>query len=93
MQKFIRAAGLAIAHILGTRIVDQETGRDLGRAFLIPWRGKVHVIGLETPVRAVFLPQKRLTFWKQEIGFFTHPSPDFPKLSSAGSESATDKVD
>jgi hypothetical protein len=75
---WIRALGLAIAHTFGPRIVDQRTGKSLGRALLIPWRGKIHVIGLETAVRVLFLPQKRLTYWKQEIGFETHSQPDFP---------------
>ena len=74
----IRSVGLAIARTFGARIVDYETGRALGRAFLFPWRGKIHVIGLEAAVRPVFLPQKRLTYWKQEIGFTVHPPPNFP---------------
>ena len=73
----IRAAGLALVRRVGTRICDYETGRFLGRALLVPWRGKIHVIGLEATVRPVFLPQKRLTFWKQTLGFTTHLPPDF----------------
>jgi hypothetical protein len=82
MQKikmFVRAAALAIFRALGTTIVDAETGRRLGRAFLFPWRGTIKVIGLDVPVRPVFLPQTRLTYWKQELGFTTHPAPDFPR--------------
>ncbi|MEQ1850405.1 MAG: hypothetical protein ABMA01_02320 [Chthoniobacteraceae bacterium] len=82
MRKFkllIRAAGLAVLRALGTTIVDAETGARLGRAFLFPWRGTIKVIGLETPVRPVFLPQTRLTYWKQELGFTTHPAPDYPR--------------
>lgn len=78
MRMWIRALGLGMAHIFGTRIVDQRTGKSLGRALLVPWRGKIHVIGLETAVRVFFLPQRRLTYWKQEIGFETHSPPDFP---------------
>lgn len=78
MRMWIRSVGLAITRTFGAKIVDYETGRALGRAFLFPWRGKIHVIGLETAVRPVFLPQKRLTYWKQEIGFTVHPPPDFP---------------
>ena len=43
---------------------DYRTGEKIGRALLIPWRGKVHVVGLKEAVRVVFLPQERLTFWK-----------------------------
>ena len=85
MRKFFRSIGLALARAIGTRLVDFQTGRDLGRALIISWRGKIHVIGLETIVRPIFLPQKRLTYWKQEIGFTTHPPPDFPNVRSTSS--------
>ena len=51
MRKFIRAVGLSLARIFGTRVIDVETGRQLDRALLIPWRGKIHVIGLKKNVR------------------------------------------
>lgn len=82
MQKIkllIRAVGLSVFRALGTTIVDARTGARLGRALLLPWRGTIKVIGLETPVVPVFLPQTRLTYWKQELGFTTHPAPDFPR--------------
>jgi hypothetical protein len=69
---------LALARSVGSKIVDAETGRVLGRAFLIPWRGKIAVIGLDAEVKPVFLPQKRLTFWKHELGFTVQTPPDFP---------------
>ena len=78
IRRLIRGAGLAIAHAIGTRLVDLQTGRPLGRALVIPWRGKIHIIGLGKPVRPVFLPQKRITYWKQDLGFTLHPPPDFP---------------
>lgn len=77
----IRNLGLRLARLLGSRIVDCQTGKPLGRALLLCWRGKIHVIGLEKAVRLVFLPQERLTYWKQEIGFTVHPPPDFPNIS------------
>jgi hypothetical protein len=79
IKEFVRAAGLSIFRALGTTIVDAKTGARLGRAFLVPWRGTIKVIGLETPVVPVFLPQNRLTYWKQELGFTVHPAPDFPR--------------
>ncbi len=81
----IRGVGLRLFRLLGTTLLDYRTGKVIGRAFLLPWRGKVHVIGLETAVRAVFLPQKRLTYWKQEIGFTTQPPPDYPSERSTSS--------
>ena len=85
MRKFFRSIGLTLARAIGTRLVDFQTGHDLGRALIIPWRGKIHVIGLETIVRPIFLPQTRLTYWKQEIGFTTHPPLDFPNVRSTSS--------
>lgn len=79
-RSLLRAAGLGVARWLGSTVVDRRTGQPLGRALFLPWRGRIIVIGLGEqvhPVRAVFLPQQRLTYWKQEIGFSTLPEPDF----------------
>ncbi len=83
LRMFIRRLGLAAARSLGTEIKDHATGRSLGRAVIFAWRGRIHVIGLETPLKPHFLPQKRLTYWRQEIGFTVHPRPDFPSEPSA----------
>jgi hypothetical protein len=82
MKNLLRGIGLFLARLVGTRLVDFQTGRDLGKALIIPWRGKVHVIGPKQAVRAVFLPQERLTYWKQEIGFTTQPPPNYPNERS-----------
>ncbi|MGH8102379.1 MAG: hypothetical protein ACREIW_13845 [Chthoniobacterales bacterium] len=79
MRKLIRAIGLKIAHTIGTPVRDFRSGKSLGRALMFPWRGKIHVIGLKEPLRPMFQPQKRLTYWKQEIVFTEHPPPDFPR--------------
>ena len=74
----LRAVVLWVARLLGSRVTDPRTGRVLGRALLIPFRGKVHVIGLDAVVVPEFAPQERLTYWKQELRFTAHPPPDFP---------------
>lgn len=84
MRKLVRAIGLWLAHTFGMRITDSETGKTLSRAFVIPWRGKIHVIGLKAAVHPVFLPQKRITYWKQEIGFVAHPDVDFSRENFSG---------
>lgn len=89
----LRNFGVRLAQTLGTRILDQRTGRSIGRAFVIPWRGKIHVIGLEPPMRVSWIPQERVTYWKQEIGFTTHPPPDFPNERSTSSSARADKGD
>jgi hypothetical protein len=79
MRKLIRSVGLFLARFFGTRVTDFQTGRVLGRALIVPWRGRIHVIGLEAAARPMFQPQKRLTYWKQTIGFTAHVPPDFPR--------------
>jgi len=83
MKMMLRALGFRIIRTIGARIVDSASGKCVGRALVIPWRGKIHVIGLETPVRLVWLRQERLTYWRQEIGFTVHPAPDFPRETPA----------
>jgi hypothetical protein len=78
-RRFMRSVGMKLVHRLGTRLRDAETGEVLGRVLIVPWRGRIHVIGLEeVTVRPAFLPQQRLTYWKQDLGFTKVPPPDFP---------------
>ena len=82
MKRLLKAQGrrllLTIARWLGSEIIDQRTGRTIGRALLVPWRGKVWVVGLDTPMQPVFLPEERVRHGRQVIGFQSHPPPDFP---------------
>ena len=80
MRKILRAIGLAIVHTFGASIVDYRSGKSLGRALVVPWRGRIHFIGLESAIIPSFLPQKRLTYWKQELGFTVHVPPDFENV-------------
>ena len=79
LKRLVRDFGLAVLRACGTTTIDAETGANLGRAFLFPWKGSIKVIGLQTPVRPVFRPQTRLTYWKQDLVFTAHPPPDFPR--------------
>jgi len=89
MRGLIRNIGLGLARFFGTTIRDVATGNPIGRALLFTWRGRIHVIGLNTAVRPIFMPQKRLTYWKQEIGFSPHALPDFPNVSADSSGNET----
>ena len=64
------------------RVRDAATGEDLGKYLFIPWFGRLLVFGLGTandkPFYPIFLPQKRLTYSLQELGFQRHRQPDFP---------------
>lgn len=82
LSNVIRRIVLGLARRVGSKVTDAETGRVLGRAFLLPWKGRIAVIGLEAEVKPVFLAQQRLTFWKQDLGFTVHPPPDFPHEAS-----------
>ena len=93
--------GLLI-RVLGMRVRDVTTGKDLGKYLFVPWRGRILVFGLgsanDEPFYPVFLPQARLTYALQELGFQQHPLPDFPNernsrniaYASAGKESSKD---
>ena len=50
----------------------------VGPGAVDPLSRRVHVIGLDAIVVPEFVPQQRLTYWKQELGFTAHPPPDFP---------------
>lgn len=68
------------AKYLGMKIVDQRTGMPIGRALIIPWRGKIIVIpsNRDVYIRPEFLPRKTVRYRSQQIGFFTYDAPDFP---------------
>ena len=82
LSSVIRRIVIGLARSVGSKVTDVETGRVLGRAFLVPWKGRISVIGLDAEVKPVFLPQPRLTFWKQELGFTEQPPADFPHEAS-----------
>lgn len=86
----LRNVGLWAARTIGSELRDCETGKPFGKALVVSWRGRVYVIGLRAAVRPVFLPQKRLTYWKQELGFTMHPPPDFPNVRRAAGQSQRD---
>lgn len=81
----LRNVVVALARLVGSTLYDARNGRKLGRALIVPWRGRIHIIGLEaeTPVQLRFLTQERLTYWKQEIGFVVASAPDFPHEPAA----------
>jgi|GEM_PF-1898388 len=84
LTRIIRIILLRCAHTFGVRLKDQRTGESLGRVLIIPFRGKLWIIGLTASVRPEFLPQRRTTYWKQDLGFSTHPDPDFPSINRTG---------
>ncbi len=83
-QLFLRPLFLSIINMLSSNIRDVNTGEYIGRALLIPWRGRILILGEGVAGYAFvpkFCPQKRLTFWKCELGFTRHPAPDYHRES------------
>lgn len=80
-QRILRPLALGIINLLSSDIRDVDTGECIGRALLIPWRGRILILGAGVAGYALvpkFCPQPRLTFWRCELGFTRHPAPDFP---------------
>jgi hypothetical protein len=73
--------------MFGFKITEATSGEDLGKYIIIPWRGKLHFIGLDSshakPFYPVFIPQQRVTYWRQTLGFRVHPHPDYPNERNA----------
>ena len=82
MKLSVRNFCLRITDLFASEIKDCVTGESLGRGLFVSWGGRPWVIGHKglPPLIPRFLPQKRLTYWKQAIGFTTHERPDFPRL-------------
>jgi len=66
-----------LLRLLGSRVLDARSGRDLGRALLLPWRGQILVLAAESPLVPLPVGEHRMRYWKQGIGFTVHEPPDF----------------
>lgn len=78
IKSLIQPLFLKLIDLFASDIRDFETGEKIGRALLVPWRGQILVIGGQDALLIPkFLPQERLTYWKQELGFTTHRAVDF----------------
>lgn len=83
-KQLIRPLFLGLIDLLGSNIRDVDTGECIGRALLVPWRGRILVLGEGVAGYSLvpkFYAQPRLTFWKCELGFTRHPEPDYPHES------------
>jgi hypothetical protein len=67
----------------GRKIYNQQDGRLLGKAFFVPWKGSILIIGYTgiAPLRPITLPTQRLDYWRQTIGFTGPREPNFLKRS------------
>ena len=86
LKQSIRKILLWFVGLISKDIRDCITGEILGRGFLLGWGGAVWLIGYSgRPLIPRFLPQRRLTIWRQVMGFTSHPPPDFPSLAKDSS--------
>lgn len=93
LKQALRDVGVWFFRFVGSEIRDCRTGKILGRGLIFFWGGRVHLLGCDCALVPVPIPQKRLTYWKQSIGFTAHPEVDFPSQpSSYGLLGVPDKV-
>jgi hypothetical protein len=83
MKKFLRNLALAVIHRFGSQLVDQRTGRPIGRVLVLTWAGRIHIIGLpnlgDVPEQQVrWKSEPHTVFYRQSLEFASHPQPDFP---------------
>ena len=83
MKTFCKRLGLRILQAMfGIKMVDQRTGEIIAKVVVLRWRGKLRFLGLNgVAVRPHFLPQEKEVYWAQDLGFSTHPPPDFPNVT------------
>lgn len=74
MRKLVRKYVLSLARLVGSRIHDYRTDECLGRALILVWRGRVHVIGYQGEKALVvdWLPEEKTRYWRSRIGFTTY---------------------
>lgn len=84
VRALLSGALVFLARIFGRKIIDARTGECVGRAFVRFSRGTVRFVGLQStrPLVPRFKTTDRVTYWKTELEFASHPEPDFPNERS-----------
>lgn len=80
---FLRKIAVFTFRALGSDIYDTRTGEKITRALLLPWRGRILILGSDQALLPLPAAQDRITYWRQEIAFGRHPAPDFPRREPA----------
>lgn len=83
---------LFFVYLFGCTIRDGRSGEVLGKAIIIPWCGRLMIIGYTGTkyFYPVFKLQERATYWRQEVEFRTHPEPDEPNASEPSDSPTSD---
>jgi len=83
LKLIVRNVFVTVCRWMGSPIYDAYTGKKLTRGLVCAWEGSIHVIGADVALIPVPVMQKRMTYWRQFIGFTTHPAVDFPRSEPA----------
>lgn len=91
-KRLIKPALPLLVRLFGSSIRDARTGKLVGRAILLPWKGTVRVVGLSHAFVIPRFAQEAQTFyWHQTIEFATHAPVDYPRLTLASGPSRDPK--
>lgn len=85
MKPLVKKVGLAVLRLFfGVTLIDQRTGKVIGKVVVVRWKGGLRLIGLDdVAVRPHFLLQQSERYWAQDLGFSTYPSPDFSHVENS----------
>ena len=95
MHTLIRKMVMPFIRCFGSRIRDELTGEELGRAWIAVWGGRVYLIGFtgETPVVPVYVSEDRVRYWRRRLGFRAAVEPDFSRARPPGGPPSPASVD
>ena len=82
LKKWFNELSWTLCERFAPAIIDVRTGKELGHGLVLAFGSKVWVIGYRgsQPLVPVFLPEKKLRYWKLRIGFTTTEEPDYPNI-------------
>lgn len=79
LHRLLRDLAVSFFRLVGSEVRDCRTGRSLGRGLILPWRGRIHLLGFHHSFVPVPQHQPRLTYWHRELAFTAHDEVDFPR--------------
>jgi len=93
MKNLLRRAFAYVVHLVGSTIIDQRTGENVGKAIIFSFGGIVKIWGLHWPfLTTEFQPSRKINYGRATLGFRTHPEVDFSRNISARPLSPQDRV-
>lgn len=79
IKRLLRDLAVSFFRLIGSEVIDSRAGRSLGRGLILPWRGRIHLLGFHHSFVPVPQHQNRLTYWHRELAFTAHDEVDFPR--------------